>query len=130
MGTNNTLSREALAKIMEGWSENRRAVFQAIVDLCEAKQLASRRAISEATGRPMQIVDDHCRNLKEDGFIRAIQPGVFAPESIEPDRPVSGTVTVTGRYKLEVGDQILDLSLREARSIAQLTGGLLFQFSR
>jgi hypothetical protein len=123
-------SQQTQARIMEGWSPNRRSVYQAIVDLCEANQPASRKAIADSIGKPMQIVDDHCRNLKEDGFIRPVYPGVFAPVDTTPDRPISGTITPDGRYKLEVGDVLVELSLREARTVAALTGGVALQLGR
>jgi hypothetical protein len=120
--------RDPLADLMENWSPNRRKVFQAIFELCEAGKQASRRTICEASGLSMQIVDDHCRNLKTGGFIRLINNGMFAPVEQSADRPISGTILPSGRYKLEIGDQVMDLSLREARLVALLTGGVGMQF--
>ncbi len=121
---------ESLKEIIESWSPNRRAVYQAVAELCEANKPASRQTVSEAAGKAIQIVDDHLRNLKFDGFIRLISNGLFAPVEQEPDRAITGTITASGRYKLEVGDQVLDLSLREARNIGALTSGLGMQFGR
>jgi hypothetical protein len=54
-----------------------------------------------------------------------VVPGIFEPIDQSVDRAISGTMVPNGRYKLEVGDQVLDLTLREARQIAVLTGGVL-----
>jgi hypothetical protein len=103
---------------------NRMVVFQAISDLCNAGRQASRRAICDFTGLPMSIVDDHVKNLKDDGEIRLVVNGIFELVDKTPDRAVSGTIVPNGGYKLEIGDIVLDLTLREARAIALLTGGL------
>jgi hypothetical protein len=104
---------------------SRQLVFQAVADLCAANRQASRKAVSDVTDLAMSIVDDHIKNLKDDGLIRMVVPGIFEPVDQAMDRAVSGTMVPNGRYKLEVGDQVLDLTLREARQIAVLTGGVL-----
>jgi hypothetical protein len=104
---------------------NRLVVLNAITDLCNANRQASRRAICDYTGLPMSIVDDHVRNLKDEEIIRAVMPGVFEPIDQSVDRPVSATFVQNGRFKLEIGDQVLDLTLREARAVAVVTGGVL-----
>lgn len=103
---------------------NRQVVKQAILDLCAAGRQASRQAICDFTGLKMSIVDDHVKNLKDDGEIRLVVNGIFEPVDLTPDRPVWGGITAEGRYKLEVGDHVLDMTLREARNVGLLTGGL------
>ena len=111
-------------------TSNREAVFQAVVDLCASNQQATRKAISEATGLRMTIVDDHIKKLKADELIQLVINGVFEPVVRAKDRPVSGTIVPNGGYKLEIGDICLDLTLREARNVGLLTGGLGLQFGR
>jgi len=103
----------------------RQVVFQAIVDLWNVNRQASRRAICDMTGLAMTVVDDHVKNLKDDGLIRLVVNGIFEPVDQTPDRAISGTMVPNGKYKLEIGDVCLDLTLREARNIALTTGGLL-----
>jgi len=103
---------------------NRQVVKQAITDLCTAGRQASRQAICDFTGLKMSIVDDHVKNLKDDGEIRLVVNGIFELVDQTPDRAVWGGITAEGRYKMEVGDVVLDLTLREARNIGLLTGGL------
>lgn len=104
---------------------SRQQIYQAIVDLCAANRQASRKAISDCTDLPMSIVDDHVKNLKDDGLIRLVVPGIFEVVDQRMDRAISGTIVPEGGYKLEIGDQVLDLTLREARNIALITGGVL-----
>jgi hypothetical protein len=100
-------------------------VYQAIVDLCNANRQASRKAVSDYTDLSMSVVDDHIKNLKADEVIRMVVPGIFEPVDQNPDRAVSGTFLPGGLYKLEVGDLVIQLTLREARSVAVVTGGVL-----
>lgn len=103
---------------------NRLVVQQAIADLCAAGRQASRQAICDFTGLKMSIVDDHVKNLKDDGMIRLVTNGIFEPIDQTPERAVSGTIVPNGRFKLEIGDMVLELSLREARNVGLLTGSL------
>lgn len=121
----------ALGAIFDSWSPNRQAVYRAIAELCEVNKPATRQAITEAAGVPFSIVDDHVKNLKTDGYIHLVGKfGMFAPVEQTPDRSISGTITPAGRYLLEIGDKVLDLSMREARMVAGLTAGVAIQFGR
>lgn len=102
----------------------RQMVYQAIVDLCDANRQASRRAICDITGLTMTVVDDHVKNLKEDEMIRTVIAGIFEPVDRVPDRAVSATMVPNGKFKLEIGEHVLELTLREARNVAIMTGGL------
>ena len=109
---------------------NRQIVLQAVVDLHASGRVPTRQSIASATGLRMSVVDDHVKMLKADELIRAVVNGVFEPVDMRADRPVSGTIIDGNLYKLEVGDIVLDLTLREARNIGLLTGGLGMQFGR
>ena len=108
---------------------SRQQVLQAIRDLHAANRQPSRHTISEVLGVKLSIVDEHIKNLKDEGLIIPVIRGIFEPVDTRPDRAVSGTWTEDelGRtvYKLEVGDHCLDLSPREIRHVALLTGGVL-----
>lgn len=109
---------------------NRQVVLQSIFDLCACNRQASRRAIVGVTGLSMSVVDDHVKNLKADGLIQLVIAGVYEPVDQMPDRAVSGTIVPNGGYKLEIGDVVLNLTLREARNVGLLTSGLGLQFGR
>ena len=104
---------------------SRSVILKTIADLCAANRQASRKAICDLTDLPMSIVDEHVKNLKVDGLIRAVIPGIFEIIDQTPDRAVSGTFVPNGRYKLEIGDHVIDLTMREARAVAIVTGGVL-----
>jgi hypothetical protein len=104
---------------------SRQLVYQAIADLCAANRQASRKAISDVTDLAMSIVDDHVKNLKDDGLIRLVVPGIFELVDQTVDRAVFGGMVPDGKFKLEIGDHVLDLTLREARNVAIVTGGVL-----
>lgn len=106
--------------------KNKEIVFQVIVDLCEHNQGASRARIVELTHLKMTTVDEQVKRLKEDGRIRALFNGVFEPVDQSIDRCVSTTTLPFGRTKVEVGDQLMELTPREAFALAkQLAGNLL-----
>ena len=105
-------------------------VLQCIVDLCAANRAATRQVIALETGLKLSVVDDHVKTLRNDGVLRNVVNGVVEPVDIQEDRSVSGTIVSGGRYKLEIGDLVMELTLREARAVAALTGGVALQFGR
>lgn len=107
----------------------RETILQAIVDLCEHNQAASRSRIIERTGLRASIVDEHVGNLRDDGLIRTLSPGCFEPVDQTIDRAVSVTYMARGRAKIEIGDDVVqDLSPREAFALAKALSGVLFAF--
>lgn len=105
-------------------------VLQCIVDLCNANRIATREVIVTETGLKFSVVDDHVKKLRDDDKIRKVVNGVFEPVPQVEDRPVSGTVVPGGRFKLEIGDHVLQMTLREVRAVAAVTGGVALQFGR
>jgi len=107
----------------------RETILQIIVDLCEHNLVASRIRIAEMSGLPMTIVDEHIKNLKTDGLIRALYAGCYEPVDQTLDRPVSTTTLSRGRMKLEIGDDVItNLTPREAFALAKQLAGLLVVF--
>ena len=111
---------------------NSETIFQTIVDLRNANRVSTRQVIAEITGLKMSIVDDHIKRMKDDGRIRMVVNGVFEPiEAVREDRAVSATFMPDGLVvKLEIGDNVIDLSLREGRMAATALGGIGLQFGR
>jgi hypothetical protein len=105
-------------------------VYRCIVDLCSINRVATREVVVQETGLKFSVVDDHVKKLREADKIRKVVNGVYEPVEMVEDRPVSGTVVPGGRYKLEIGDNVLQLTLREVRAIAAVTGGVALQFGR
>ena len=67
--------------------------------------------------------------LLREGFHKVVN-GVFELLDAREDRAVSSTVTPNGLCKLEIGDVVLELSRREARSIVSVLGGFALLFGR
>ena len=110
---------------------NSETIFQTIVDLRGVNRVATRQVIAELTNLKMSIVDDHIKRMKDDGRIRMVVNGVFEPvEADKEDRAVSATFMPNGRVKLEIGDNVLDLSMREGRMAGLALGGIGLQFGR
>lgn len=107
---------------------NREIVLQCIVDICGHNGYASRAKIVELTGLKMTSVDEQIDRLKTDGLIRPLYNGVFEPIDQTIDRPVSTTAIPFGRTKIEVGDEIMELTPREAFALAKQLAGLLLAF--
>ena len=110
---------------------NSETIFQTIVDLRSANRVSTRQVIAGITGLKMSIVDDHIKRMKDDGRIRMVVNGVFEPvEAVREDHAVSATFLPSGRVKLEIGDSVLDLSMREGRMVGLALGGIGLQFGR
>lgn len=106
-------------------------IKQAIIDLTNANRVCSRQVISMTTGLKLSIVDDHLKTMLDNGILRRPVNGIVELVEDGPvDRHVSVTYLNNGRVKLEVGDHVLDLSLREAKNIGAATAGTGLQFGR
>lgn len=108
--------------------KNREIVLQTIVDLCEHNHAASRARVVEISGLKMTAVDEQVDRLLVDGLIRRVSNGLFEPVDQTIDRAVSTTSLARGRMKVEVGDEILTLTPREAFALAKQMAGVLLAF--
>lgn len=107
------------------------AVFQSIWEARERGQVASRSTIQAETQLPLTIVDDRIKHLKGVGKIRLAGnvPGIFEPcDDRAEDRAISHTILPNGKVKLEIGDDVLELSMREAKNIGLSFAGFALQF--
>lgn len=106
------------------------AIYAAIVDLHHTGQLATRKGLVKATGYKQTIVDDHTRRMREQEKIRLTSRGHYEPiEPLREDRAVSLTALPSGLFKLEVGDEMLELTPREGRAVGALAAGIAMQFA-
>jgi hypothetical protein len=104
-------------------------IYSAIVDLCNVNRAASRQTLSEVTGLKLSIIDDHVKRMCGDGKIRRVVNGVFEPMNTREDRAVSITWLTNGECKLEVGDEVIELSQREARCVGSGLAGVALAFA-
>ena len=100
---------------------NNQQVWDACVDLSNQERHITRKVLAELTGLKMQIVDDHVERLITYGRLRRVGYGVLEiVEQFPPPRPISKTVMPNGVVKIEIGDQCLDLTPKEARTIGEM----------
>ena len=99
-------------------------VYQAVVDLTNQHRPASRKLIAQMTGFKLSMVDDHVKNMKNDGLLSPVVDGVVEPvEHFPLDRPISITELPSGMVKYEIGDDVLELTPSEARRTGRMMGG-------
>ncbi len=105
-------------------------IWEAIVDLHSADQVVSPEVLVEATGYEVSIIDDHVSRMVENGQLRRVRAGVFAPiPRYAPPRPVYGSMTTDGFFVLEVGEQKVVRQPREARQAGALLAGQFMQLT-
>lgn len=103
-------------------------VLDAARDLHAQEQLVTREALSELTGLKLSLIDDRTRALVDEGQLHRAQRGVFVPAVAHPPaRTMSKTILEDGWVKIEIGDEILTLTPRESRRLAELQAGALTQ---
>lgn len=99
-------------------------VYDAVRDLREADQIATRETVAELTGLKLAIVDDRLRALVDDGKLRRLLRGVYElVETFPAPRPIYCGIVTEGWVKLEIGDTVLTFTPSEARRAALALGG-------
>lgn len=105
-------------------------IWDAITDLHNQEQIVTREVLADVTGLRMSVIDDHVGRMVDDGRLRRVKAGVFAPvPQLPPARAVSATMLPDGFTKLEIGDDVLTLQPKEARMLGALMAGQFAQFS-
>lgn len=105
-------------------------VYNAVADLTNAGKRAHRETIKEVTNLRQTVVDNHLKTLKNEGRVRLVERGVYVAEpSPREERAVSTTMLPEGLVKLEIGDDILTLTMREARHVGFFLAGVAIQFA-
>ena len=115
-----------MAKVV---GKSQELVLRAIVDLFEHSQYAYRNRIVELTGLTFNQVDESIKCLKEKKLIRNTTPGYFEPIDQTIDRAVSTTALPMGRLRIEIGDDMTDLTPREALALAKQMAGVILAFA-
>ena len=99
-------------------------VFDAVRDLRELDQTATRETVAELTGLKMSVVDDRLRALVDDGKLKRLLRGIYElVEAYPASRAISKTIVGNGYVKIEIGDQLLTLTPSEDRDLAMLQAG-------
>ena len=99
-------------------------IFQAVRELREVDQIATRETVAELTGLKLSVVDDRLRTLVDDGRLRRLLRGVYEMvEVFPPPRNTYAGIMQDGMVKVEVGDDVWTLTPNEARRVARVLGG-------
>lgn len=99
-------------------------VFEALCQLHNNEQLVTRQVLEEATGLKRGIVDNCIKALIEQGLVARLIRGIYIPCKIHQEsRPVSRTILRDGSTIIEVGDDILNLTPAECRTLARMLHG-------
>lgn len=99
-------------------------VFDAVRDLREVDQTATRETVAELTGLKMSVVDDRLRALVDDGKLKRLLRGIYELVETYPEpRPIYCGILHSGMVKMEVGEIVLTLTPSEARRAARALGG-------
>jgi hypothetical protein len=106
-------------------------IKDAMRDLRDRGRVCTRQVLADLLRVKLSIIDDHIKRMKDAGDVRMVVNGVFElVEEPPPDRAVSATFLPDGRVKVEVGDDLLNLSLRECQALGMAVGGVYLQFAR
>lgn len=104
---------------------NKQLVLEAIEDLHRQEQVVTREALEEFTGLKRSIIDDRVKALKNDGCIITKQRGVYEPiDRHPPARHISMTMLPDGWIVLDIGDDVVKCTPREARMVATALSGV------
>lgn len=99
-------------------------VYEAVRDLREVDQIATRETVAELTGLKMSVVDDRLRALVDDNKLKRLLRGVYElVETFPEPRPIYCGILHSGMVKMEVGENVLTLTPSEARRAARALGG-------
>jgi hypothetical protein len=110
---------------------NKQLVFEAVEDLHRLEQIVTRETLADHTGLKLSIIDDRLKALVIDGMIVRVQRGVFVPVVQHPPaRPISHTELPDGTVVLDIGDDVMKLTPREARTLGAMLGGRAIQASQ
>lgn len=105
-------------------------IWDTIQDLHQQGQVATRELLVELTGYKMTIIDDHVTRMIENGRLRRLRAGVYAPVEAMPEpRAISQTRMANGTSIIEIGDIVLHLWPRERSELATMLVGDAVRYS-
>ncbi|ULJ66669.1 hypothetical protein [Wielerella bovis] len=90
-------------------------IYSAALDLHQNNQVVTREALQKATGQTKTVIDDRLKVLTDDGLMRRVERGVYIPIfKHHAARVISKTILPDGSIRLDIGDDVLDLTPHEA----------------
>lgn len=105
-------------------------VFDAICDLHNQEQVVTRETLSQICSLPMSKIDDRISTLIDNDMVIRVQRGVYVPTIRHPPaRLMSKTVLPDGTVKIDIGDDVLTLTPKEARTLGSMMVAEAMQYS-
>lgn len=99
-------------------------VFDAVRDLRELDQIATRETVAELTGLKLSVVDDRLRALVDDGKLKRLLRGIYELVEQWPEpRTIYCGILPNGWVKMEIGEEVLTFTPSEARRASRALGG-------
>lgn len=105
-------------------------VLNAVIELYNEQQEARREEIASLVDLPMVIIDERLKILVNQGELVRVKRGVYKPRvSMPPTRIISISDLPDGTVTIDIGDDVLTLTPREARTLALQLAGRVMQVS-
>lgn len=108
-------------------SPARKAVLEALESLEGSGEIGTRKALAEATGVNLVNLKEHLDALLESGHIERPERGIYRIVNIQEARAVTCTALPDGRVKLEIGDNLIELTPPEQRMLGRMMAGFSFR---
>ena len=105
-------------------------IFDAVVDLHNNEQIVTRTTLAAILDVKIGIIDDRLSYLVDTDRIMRVERGVYVPVAQHPvSRIMSKMVLPDGTIKIEIGDDVLTLTPKEARTLGNLVVAEAMQYS-
>lgn len=105
-------------------------IFDAVVDLHNNEQIVTRTTLAAILDVKIGIIDDRLSYLVDTDRIMRVERGVYVPVIQHPvSRIMSKMVLPDGTIKIEIGDDVLTLTPKEARILGNLVVAEAMQYS-
>lgn len=104
-------------------TDSRQRILDAAAEATRENGFVTREELAQRSGLLQGIVDDHTKRMCQTGDLIRRTRGVFVhPCGTRDDCHVSVSVLLDGSMKLEVGDNVMDLTPKEARLLKMALG--------
>jgi hypothetical protein len=103
-------------------------VLEAVQELHALEQLVTREALAQVLDLPPVVIDDRIGTLINAGMVARVRRGIYAPvEAHAVARVISKTLLPCGTVKIDIGNDVLTLTPKEDRMLAQIQAGVVMQ---
>ena len=105
-------------------------VLDAVIELHNQEQIVTRETLARYIDLPLSVIDERLKILANDGLIARVQRGVYVPVVQHAiTRPISHTELPDSTVILDIGDEVLKLTPKEARTLGTMLANRAMQAS-